>query len=919
MTEAHTRVILLMQSMVHSSGERMPVEGAGVDGGRWEGGGEGVRRSGVGFGLAPSMGMGVQKGVRELTFPAPLAFSQPPPGGSTGGRAGASPGTPPAASNLISHTQSKVKKGRLRRESTKKHKHSRSHPSSPAEFPDTGVGGGTGGYFGSSTYSNSKSHSHTHLSEQGQTHGHGHGGYSTSSLSALGTLGTFGVPTKPSASNFTSVHTATHSGSSACPTSSDPSYNKPKRTRRLSIFGKSASPSSSASASASSFAPGPGPGSHSHSHPHPESGPKRTKTKPKPKNGKLPPPEPEEDPKALRMYAASWRNLRRSGNASGGSSSSGSFMGGGLGGMGGYGAMGGSRTTSMHRQSVSFDRSPLSAGSGGYGGYGAVGYGGVGGGPEYESEFGELELPKRRFASEHLKSSSSDSSISGKSVGGGIYMESRGRQMQMQYLHPPNPNPNPNPSATASVTATARTGSAPSSNPAGTSSNSNTGRESPHSNGSSSSSSTSNSNSNSNSNFISNPNSSTPSTPPHPRSLASTPTPSIWKLPQSQNNHQVGHGYSHSPLHTSASVSTFAGAGMGMGMGVDGMSVSMHDLRFATLRTRAPVLRVFVPCQDKDLYSISNSNSHSSQGGDVPSTPMSMAERCERQLQQSGLWEHLSTGDVVCNFGHVPLGDDEDGSGVGAGMSMGMGVGAGLGLGLGSGSGSTSNGEDEGIVMKRPKSVLAGGLAFGGGWYHQPQSTNLNIREQEEKKTWLIFDGHYLVPWTPPDVIPLPDPLTLPSPFYYSHMMPSPSPSSLPPLISTMTSTHPQTARPSNPSNPVFCIPHLPPIHPSTKPVYTLIHTSTLVPSPHSPNGMAMVKKFSWTARVVRQRYLPEEAGLGEGWFGEWVIEVEGTKEGRAGLEVLLSGAAGEGKKRLWEVVRERSGNGRLWLRLLPL
>ncbi|KAJ7227306.1 hypothetical protein GGX14DRAFT_418989 [Mycena pura] len=68
--------------------------------------------------------------------------------------------------------------------------------------------------------------------------------------------------------------------------------------------------------------------------------------------------------------------------------------------------------------------------------------------------------------------------------------------------------------------------------------------------------------------------------------------------------------------------------------------ISHHDLSLATSRTRAPVLRVFVPCSKLDSKNIA---------------------LCEDQLRNSGLWSYLSVGDVVCNLGYVPP-PDEPGS-----------------------------------------------------------------------------------------------------------------------------------------------------------------------------------------------------------------------------------------------------------------
>ena len=70
-------------------------------------------------------------------------------------------------------------------------------------------------------------------------------------------------------------------------------------------------------------------------------------------------------------------------------------------------------------------------------------------------------------------------------------------------------------------------------------------------------------------------------------------------------------------------------------------SSSPHDLKLAMSRTRAPILRVFVPCSDMDEESVI---------------------ACEDQLIDTGLWDHLSTGDVVCNLGYIPPDTEDSGS-----------------------------------------------------------------------------------------------------------------------------------------------------------------------------------------------------------------------------------------------------------------
>ncbi|OBZ72481.1 hypothetical protein A0H81_07642 [Grifola frondosa] len=179
---------------------------------------------------------------------------------------------------------------------------------------------------------------------------------------------------------------------------------------------------------------------------------------------------------------------------------------------------------------------------------------------------------------------------------------------------------------------------------------------------------------------------------------------------------------------------------------------------------------------------------------------------CEEQLMQSQVWEHLSDGDIVCNLGYVPLRTEEE------------------------------------------------------------QDTQ---SEPAPRQTWLMFNGYCLVPYIPPSAPPLEDPLTLPSPLYFTHILP---------------------------------------------PVRIPVRT---------PPGCAVVKKYVWIARVP---YVGPgsvtEAGmaLGRGWFGEWVLEAEGTPEGKQSLIDALNGSTnrpGFRQREQWQIVRDKSGGGRLWMRLL--
>ena len=252
-------------------------------------------------------------------------------------------------------------------------------------------------------------------------------------------------------------------------------------------------------------------------------------------------------------------------------------------------------------------------------------------------------------------------------------------------------------------------------------------------------------------------------------------------------------------------------------------TTSLHDLSGATCRNRAPILRVFVPCTNLDDDDES-------------------LVACERQLVDSGLWSHLSTGDIVCNFGFVPPNTEDTSSEV----------------------------DDFSPVDYLSRSRLV----------HRRGSNDASSQLK-----WLIFDGQFLVPYTPPDLLPLYDVLSLPSPFYYAHITP--------PF-----------------ANFSFVIDQFPVCY--DIPQLTLIYSTSKVPSPHSPKGYALVKKYAWIARAVRFRR-GDEGDIGEGWFGEWTLEGEGTSEGK---QILLDALAGHPMDRkVWELVREKSGGGKLWLK----
>lgn len=272
---------------------------------------------------------------------------------------------------------------------------------------------------------------------------------------------------------------------------------------------------------------------------------------------------------------------------------------------------------------------------------------------------------------------------------------------------------------------------------------------------------------------------------------------------------------------------------------------SPHDVHFATSRSHAPILRVFVPCSELSDLSIA---------------------ACEDQLTDAGLWNHLSIGDVVCNLGYVPQQPPPEHDPAGA----------------------------------SPTSPRSQQPSLGSG--------------VTDDSVWLVYDGFGLVQYSPiSEPPPLKDALALVTPYYYSHILP--------------TSAHPfftldlysRLSRFRESAGGTMGNVSFQPAPPK----FELIAMLTKVRSPSSPGGYAMVKRYKWIATIRGIRAaISGDSRIGAGWLAdEWVLEVDGTLEGRGMLDSLLSppgahvaadSARGDW---VWEIDRQRSNPSKFWLR----
>ena len=284
-----------------------------------------------------------------------------------------------------------------------------------------------------------------------------------------------------------------------------------------------------------------------------------------------------------------------------------------------------------------------------------------------------------------------------------------------------------------------------------------------------------------------------------------------------------------------------------------------HSLSSGSHPLFAPVYRVYVP----DASPAPSAQDRNKDGDRVE-------RECEAQLRSSGVWQRsLRVGDAVVNVGYV--------------------------------------GEDDGM-----------------GWF--------------------IFDGRHLAKFdstSPPpmvrtrSVVPQVQSLSgnpnlvtvdaieagIPCPTYYSHILPRGTnpihalriPThllALPPV--TTPTAHSPFASADPEATPTQDYPGQPRHQALT---FALVHLRTPVAL---LSGQGHVQRYIWTARCnFRSERCASE--LGAMWAGEWVLESEGTPEGRALLDrVLGMGAGGRGDVGMvwkWEVVLERCEGDVLWLR----
>jgi hypothetical protein len=165
----------------------------------------------------------------------------------------------------------------------------------------------------------------------------------------------------------------------------------------------------------------------------------------------------------------------------------------------------------------------------------------------------------------------------------------------------------------------------------------------------------------------------------------------------------------------------------------------------------------------------------------------------------------------------------------------------------------------------------------------------------------------------------------IPCPTYYSHILPK----GTNPIHALRVPTHLLAGSPPsrNPLQQGLSFPTIDSESEHTafkQPVaISLIQVHATVPSIYGRIG---VQQYVWIARcdLTSDACVAE---LGVGWAGEWVLEVEGTPEGRTTLERDILGidrdgrightGSGSGRAWNWEVVLDKCDEPLLWLRFV--
>ncbi|KIJ52581.1 hypothetical protein M422DRAFT_243366 [Sphaerobolus stellatus SS14] len=149
---------------------------------------------------------------------------------------------------------------------------------------------------------------------------------------------------------------------------------------------------------------------------------------------------------------------------------------------------------------------------------------------------------------------------------------------------------------------------------------------------------------------------------------------------------------------------------------------------------------------------------------------------------------------------------------------------------------------------------------------------------------WLIYAEEALHPFFPPQLPPVIDLYNFPSPLYLAHLVPPQHDlrfnTRLPPGLCT-----------------------------------ALYHewADVLVPSPgtNSNGGMVRIWRQEWFANLELTKEAVAGMDLNPAWTTTWVLQMEGTKEGKKKLEDAVQGRAAYN----WEMVLDKTSKKKIWLR----